>query len=188
MRLRGEFFRLTGASRHEQRRTPEPREPAVPARLRHGHRGRHRAARAQRGHHPVHLAQEERAGLAARVPPAGLSALAHDDRADLAQRQVSEDRLPGHHLLLGAQAEEEAGVDGRGRSRTAPHVREAGRAAARAEGAGGRGGGRHLRQRLGHDHLQEASRRGGRHLLFDVGGGARSPRAGAQSSICASYQ
>ena len=29
-------------------------------------------------------------------------------RADLAQRQVSEDRFPGHQLLLGAEAEEEA--------------------------------------------------------------------------------
>ena len=47
--------------------------------------------------------QEERAGVAARVAPEGLPPLAHDEGADLAERPLSADRLPGHRLLLGAQ-------------------------------------------------------------------------------------
>ena len=37
-----------------------------------------------------------------------------------AQRQVRPDRLPGHHLLLGAEAEADAAEPGRGRSRDPP--------------------------------------------------------------------
>ena len=50
-------------------------------------------------------AQEGRAGVAARVAAEGLPALAHDEGARLGERQARPDRLPGHRLLLGAQAE-----------------------------------------------------------------------------------
>ena len=113
--------------------------------------------------------------MAARVPAEGVSPLAHDDRAEVAERQVPADRLPGHQLLLGAEGEAEARVDGRGRSRAHPDVREARRAAARAEGARRRRGRRDLRLGVGDDHLQEEARRGRRHLLLDVGSGARPP-------------
>ena len=52
------------------------------------------------------------AGVAAR----GLSALADHARADLGARRLSEDRLPGHLLLLRAEAEARWPVARRGRS------------------------------------------------------------------------
>ena len=61
---------------------------------------------------------------------------------------LSADRLPGRHLLLGAQDQEAARQPGRGRSGAAQDLREAGHLAERAEAAGGRGGGCDLRQRL----------------------------------------
>ena len=50
------------------------------------------------------------------MAPEGVPALAHDEGADLAERQVRPDQLPGHHLLLGAEAEEGAEQPGRSRS------------------------------------------------------------------------
>ena len=67
------------------------------------------------------------------------------DEPHWAERQISEDRFPGHHLLLGAQAEEEAGQHGRSRSGAAAHVREARRADERARSARRRRGRRDLR-------------------------------------------
>ena len=52
--------------------------------------------------------EEGRAGVAARVAAEGVSDLAQDDRADLAERQVRADRLSEHQLLRGAEAEETA--------------------------------------------------------------------------------
>ena len=97
---------IDGAAR--ERSHPEPGQPALQARLRHRHRVGRRAEGAERRHDPADLGEEERAGVAARVPAEGLSPLADDERADVAERQVPEDRLPGHQLLLGAEAEEEA--------------------------------------------------------------------------------
>ena len=59
--------------------------------------------RPERGHHPAHLGQEGRAGVHARVAAEGLPPLADDDGAELAERPLPADRLPGHHLLLGAE-------------------------------------------------------------------------------------
>ena len=64
--------------------------------------------RAERGHRPPHLGEEERAAVHARVASQGVSPLAHDDGAALGERHVSADRLPGHHLLLGAEEREAA--------------------------------------------------------------------------------
>ena len=71
------------------------------------------------------LAEEGRAGVAARVAPEGVPHLADDEGADLAERQVRPDRLPGHRLLLGAEEEEGAEQPRRGRSRGARDVRQA---------------------------------------------------------------
>ena len=62
----------------------------------------------ERRHRPPHLRQEAGAGLAARMAAQGVSPLAHDGRAGLAQRPLSADRLSEHHLLLGPEAEEAA--------------------------------------------------------------------------------
>ena len=53
-------------------------------------------------------AKQERAGVDARVAPEGLPGVAADDGAALAERHLSAGRLPGHQLLLGAEAEEAA--------------------------------------------------------------------------------
>jgi FeS assembly SUF system regulator len=126
---------------------------------------------------PPDLGQEERARVAARVPAGSLPPLAHDDRADLAHVKLPADRLPGHHLLLGAQAEEEAAsldeVDPE-LLRTYEKLGVPLHEQARARRRGGR---RDLRLGVGRDHLQgEARRRRRRHLLLVLGGGARASR------------
>ena len=78
----------------------------VQGRLRHRHRAGDAAARPQRGRRPLHLGEEGRAGVAARVAAQGLPALADDEGADLGERPLPADRLPGDRLLLGAEAEE----------------------------------------------------------------------------------
>ena len=55
--------------------------------------------------------------MAARVAAQGVSALADDEGADLAERPLRPDRLPGHRLLLGAEEEEGAEQPRRSRSR-----------------------------------------------------------------------
>ena len=51
-------------------------------------------------------AEEAGAGVAARVAAEGVSPLADDEGADLAERPLRPDQLPGHRLLLGAEEEE----------------------------------------------------------------------------------
>ena len=88
----------------------QPGQPGIQVRLRHRHRGRHHPARAERGRRPADLRQEERAALHARVAAQGLSALAGDEgAASLGQHHLPGDRLPGHHLLLGAQDQKPLG-------------------------------------------------------------------------------
>ena len=134
-----------------------------------------------------------------RVPP-----LADARRADLGARPLSEDRLPGHPLLR--RAEEHAGADlaRRRRSGIAEGLRQARHPAEGAGAAGRRAqGGRAVavrpRQRqwrraaprrgrcrvrfgFGRDDLQGRARQGRRHLLLDLGGGARAPGAGEEVS------
>ncbi len=110
-----------------------------------------------------------------------------------ARVEHARDRLPGPALLCGAEEEAGAEEPGRGRSGVAEDVREAGHS---AEGAGhprgrrsgvgrrrqpGRGG-RGVRQRLGRDHVPRDAAEGGRDLLPDLRGGARSSGAGAAVS------
>ena len=65
----------------------------------------------ERRHRPPDLGQEERAGVHAGVAPEGLPPLADAERsrAQVGQRPLPADRLPGHHLLLGAQDQEATG-------------------------------------------------------------------------------
>ena len=80
---------------------------------------------AERGRRPADLGEEGRAGVAARLAAQGVSRVAEDDRADVAERHVRADRLPGHQLLRGAEGEEEAGQHGRGRPRDPGDLRQA---------------------------------------------------------------
>src|SRR5262249_59386966 len=93
--------------------------------------------RAERGNHPVHLAEEERAGLPARVAAEELPALAQDAGAELAERALPADRLPGHHLLLGAATQEVARQPRGARSGDLGHLPEARHSARRTEAVGG---------------------------------------------------
>ena len=127
--------------------------------------------------------KKDEPALHARLAAQGLPPLADDERAALAERAVPADRLPGHRLLLGAEVEEGRSEEPRrGRSRAAPHLREARHPAARAGDARRRGGGRGVRQRVGGDHVQGQAGRDGHHLLLLLRGGARASRAGAEVS------
>ena len=76
----------------------------------------------------------------------------------MAERQVPADRLPGHHLLLGAEAEEGAR---RASTRSIPssggRSRSSASRSSEQKRAGGRRRGRGVRQRLGGDDVQGAS-------------------------------
>ncbi len=111
--------------------------------------------------------------MAARLPPRGLPSLAHDGRAEVAERQVSEDRFPGDHLLLGAEAEE-ARQHRSGRSGAPAHVREARRADERAGEACRCRRRRRFRQRVGRHHVQGKARRGRHPVLLDLGSRAEA--------------
>jgi cysteine desulfurase len=108
------------------------RRRSVQIRLRDRHRIREGPQGAERGHRPLHLGQEERAGMDAGMAAGRLPPLEDDDRADLGARALSADRLSGSVLLRRAE-ERRAEVARRGRSRTAAHLREARHSAARAE-------------------------------------------------------
>ena len=75
-------------------------------------------------------------------------------RAEVGEHQVPADRLPGHRLLLRAQAEAEPEEPRRTRSGNSPHLREARHSARGTENARGRRRGRRVRQRFGGHHLQ----------------------------------
>ena len=132
-------------------------------------------------------AKKERAGVAARVAAQGAaraSSSCSSTRREptWANVHVPDDRLPGHHLLLGAEAEEEAREPRRGRPGAARDLREARHPAARAEAARGRRRRRGLRQRLGRDDVQGQAREARHHLLLVLRGGAEAPRARARST------
>ena len=72
--------------------------------------------------------------MAARVAPEGVPPLADDDGADVGERQLPADRLPGDRLLLRAEGPGRRPEEPRrGRSRAARDLREARHPAARAE-------------------------------------------------------
>ena len=160
--------------------TPEPgsrgpHRPALRPRLRHGHRIRHGAARAQRGHDPVHLRQEGRARVPAGVAAQGLPALADAPRTPVGEAASPADRLPGHLLLLRAEGTAGPEVHRRGGPEAPGDLREARHSPARAGPAGRRRRGCGVRQRLRHHHLQGQAVRGRRHLLLLLRSRAGAP-------------
>ena len=89
-------------------------------------------------------------------------------------------RLPGHHLLLGAEETAGAEEPRRGRSRAPSDVREARHSAPGAEAALRRRRGRGLRQRVGGDDVQGEARRDRHHLLLVLRGGPEPSGPGAE--------
>ena len=109
------------------------------ARLRHRHRPGLRAQGPERRHRPLHLGQEERAGVDAGTggwTPS--SAGWRMEEPDWAKVQLPADRLPGQLLLRRAQGEGRAEEPRRGRSGAPGDLREARHPAARTGGAGRR--------------------------------------------------
>ena len=104
--------------------------------------------------------------------------VAQDDRADVAERQVRADRLPGHQLLRRAEGEEEAGQHGRSRSRDPRDVRQAGHPADRAAVAGRRRRRCRVRLGFGGDDVPREAGEAGHHLLLVLRSGARASRSG----------
>ena len=123
-----------------------------------------------------------RAGVAARVAAEGVPPVAHDEGADLAERQVRADQLPGHRLLLGAEEEEGAEQPGRSRSGSPRDVQQARHSARGADAARRRRGRRGVRQRLGGDDVQGDAGEAGHHLHVVLGGGARASGSGEEVS------
>src|SRR5918911_976656 len=74
---------------------------------------------------PPDLSEEAGARVAARVAAEGLSPLADDERAALAEREVRVPRLPGDLVLLGAEDGEAARQPGRARPEDPRDVRQA---------------------------------------------------------------
>src|SRR5262249_44960201 len=103
-------------------------KPRISVRLRDSDRVRVHPARAQRGHHPAELREEERARVHAGLAPARLPALDRDGargrRAPLGEPHVPVDRLRQDRLLLGAEAPR-GGEPGRGGSGDPQDLREA---------------------------------------------------------------
>ncbi len=120
--------------------------------------------------------------MAPRLAPQGIPALARDAGARLVVGEVSADRLPGHRLLLGAEAAEEAREPGRGRSQAHRDLREARDPAGRAEATRGSRRRCRLRQRVGGHHLPGGARQEGHPLLLLLRGRARAPGSRATAS------
>src|SRR5689334_21543326 len=78
----------------------------LPAWLRHRHRVRHRSTRPVPGDDPLHFSQEEGTAIPARLAPARVGALVHDEGTALVQAAVQAHRLPGHLVLLRPQGED----------------------------------------------------------------------------------
>ena len=132
---------------------------------------------AVRRHGEVHFTQEERTGVDAGLAPEGVQALGtpRTRGADLGQRHAPGDRLPGHHLLRGAQVAggrpEEPGRRGPGDPQ---RVRQAGDTPGRAEAAERRRHRRSARQRIRSDDLPADARRRGGDILPDLRGGSEA--------------
>ena len=161
-------------SQHERGRqepgTARQDRPGLRMGLLLGHRAGVRAQGPQRRHGPLHLGQEGRARVDARLAPEGLSRLAGDGGGQLGQARHPRDRLPGRILLRRAQGQAQARQPRRGRSRDPARLRKARhpdrgaegarRRRGRAQGRGRRG----VRQRLRRHHLPRGAEEGRGHL------------------------
>src|SRR5689334_244486 len=102
-------LQLSYRRHHERNRTDTGYPPfdrgQLQVRLRHGHRVRYGAAGTERGYGPLHLGEEERAGVAARMAPSVVPCVAEAGVAGLGEAAPGADRLSGSHLLFRAEAE-----------------------------------------------------------------------------------
>ena len=147
----------------KNRELKEQDRPGLRMGLRLRHRAGIRAQGPERRHRPLHLGQEERARVDARLAAQGLSRLARDGGGQLGQARHPRDRLPGRLLLRRAQGEAEARQPRRGRSRNPARLREARHPDRGAEGA-----------RRGRRRAQGRGRRGVRQRLASPPPSARS--------------
>ena len=140
---------------------------------------------------PLHLGEKERTGLDAGMAPGGVSPLADHDRAEMGPGRLSQDRLPGSLLLLGAEAEEDHRLARRDRPGNPRDLQEARHSLARGRGAGRRrASGRRTPHRgrcrvqfgVGGHHVPEGAEAGRRDLHADLGGDPRASRTGAEVS------
>ena len=144
-----------------------------------------------RRHRPLHLGQEERAGMDAGLAAGSLSALADHARADLGARRLSQDRLPERLLLFGAEEEARWPRSTRSiRKFSRPTRSSAFRCASRKCWPASCDPKASARvavdavfdSRLGRHHLQGRAEEGRRDLHADVGGDPRASRAGEEIS------
>src|SRR4028119_1402547 len=117
--------------------SPTPSHPALQIRFRHRHRIRHHPPRLKRRCSPPDFRQEKRTGIHAEIPPQSIPEVADNDRAHLASRQLSRDRLPTNYLLLRPQTTaQKAQQFGRSRPDTARNLRETRHSPLRTKTAG----------------------------------------------------
>ena len=170
--------------------SPDRRRP-IQIWIRHRYRVREGPEGAVRRHRPLHLGQEERAGMDARMAPGGLSPLADDEEPTWAR--VNYPKIDYQDLYYYAAPKPNEAARSRS-TRSIPRssktyeklgipLREA-EVLAGVEGArkANRRGRRGVRFGLGRDHLPEGAEGGRRHLPADLRGGPRISRAGAEVS------
>jgi Fe-S cluster assembly protein SufB len=117
------------------------------------------------------------------MAPEGLSPLADHDRADLGERPLSADRLPGYYSAPKPKKAGPKSLDEVDPELLKTYEKLGIPLQERRAGAGRRRGRRGVRQRLGGHHLQGEAGQGRRHLLLVLRGGARASRAGAQKYL-----
>ena len=131
---RPEASAMTGQRRNARHR-PHARR-GLQIRLRHRHRERAGAARPQRGHRPLHLGQEGRAGMAARLAARMPSATGRQmESPDWAKLRIAPIDYQAASYYSAPKQKDAPEIARRGRSRAAADLREARHSAARARGA-----------------------------------------------------
>ncbi len=191
------------ASARDRRSGPPHRRRPVQVWLRDADRIRQGPQGPVRRHGPLHLGEEERAGMDAGLAARRLPALADHARAEMGQGRIRSDRLPGPLLLLRAEEEGRAEVARRDRSRkfcaptrssafrcasarrcSASRSRRRGRRrrTAKAAAAWPRRGRCGVRFGFGRHHLQGRARQGRRAVHADLGGAAAASRSGEEVS------
>ena len=141
------------------------------------------AARPERGHGPLHLGQEGRAGMAARMAARGLPRLAEDGRARIGPSSTSR-RSTTKPRPITRRRKQNAARNPWMRSipSCCATYEKLGIPLREREALAGRRGRCGVRQRLGRDDLQGEARRARHHLLLVRRGGARAPRSRPQIS------
>ena len=185
-----------GRTRDRRSGPPDRRRP-IQIRVRDADRIRQGPQGPVRRHRPLHLGQEERAGLDARVAARRLSALADHARADWARVDYPPIDYQDLYYYSAPKKNDGAEVARRDRSgdpetydKLGIPLREqrscsascASRATRRRGRRAPRRGRRGVRLGLGRDHLQGGADEGRRDLHADLGGAARASRPGEEVS------